>query len=271
MTETNYVIVNSKFKNSVSKSTSDFVFSLGETLEVEDIAIKSVSIANVEYNVKDKHNQLIVNNGVTDYVIVIPIGQYSITQLLSVIATELTTAYGGTNTLTLDPITQKVIVSTTTPIRFRTDNFWSPVSFLIGVPVIADVPPTLNYFPSSVSSTINISGFPNLQGANNYHIVSNTLGQGVGSLLKNNDKRPIIITIPVTADFGEIINYEVNEINLNKRHFARPVNIQTIDIKIIDDDNEIVDLGGTDVEIVLQVIKTAVLPYSIMGNQARYN
>ncbi len=205
MTETNYVIVNSKFKSSVSKSTSDFVFSLGETTEVTDIAVKSISIANVEYNVKERGNLLIVNNGVTDYVISIPVGQYSITQLLSAIETGLTTAYGGTNTLTLDPVTQKVIVSTTTPIRFRTDFFWSPVSYLIGMPRVSDVGGVLNYYPSNVSSSINASGFPNLQGANNYHVVSNALGQGKGSLLKNNDKRPIILSVPITANFGEIV------------------------------------------------------------------
>ena len=58
--------------------------------------------------------------------------------------------------------------------------------------------------------------------------------------------------------------------NLNKRDFGRPINIQNIDIKVIDDDNEIVDLGGTDVEIVLQVIKTAVLPYSTQGNERMF-
>ena len=44
--ETNYVIINSKFRNEGSKSTSDFTFSLGETLEISDVAIKSVSIVN---------------------------------------------------------------------------------------------------------------------------------------------------------------------------------------------------------------------------------
>ena len=64
-----------------------------------------------------------------------------------------------------------------------------------------------------------------------------------------------------------MLSYEVNEIKLNQRHFNRPTNIQDIDIKILDDDNEVVDLHGTNVEIVLQIIKTPVLPYSITGNQ----
>jgi hypothetical protein len=84
--------------------------------------------------------------------------------------------------------------------------------------------------------------------------------------LKNNDKRPIILSVPVNVDFGDIINYEVNEIKLNQRHFSRPTNIQEIDIKIIDDDNEIVDLGNTDIEIVLQIIKAPVLPFSLQGS-----
>jgi hypothetical protein len=269
MTETNYVIINSKFRSSSSKSTSDFTFNLGESLEISDVAIKSVSLVNAEYNIKKQHNTLIVNNGAIDYVIVVPVGQYNINQLIAVIETELTTAYGGTNTITLDPITQKLIFSTTTAIRFRTDTFWSPLTFILGLGDTPDTPTTLNYYPTIPSSNINAPFFPNLQGANNYHIVSNTIGQGQGSLLKNNDKRPIILSVPVTETFGNVINYEVNEINLNKRHFSRPTNIQSIDIKIIDDDNEIVDLGGTNIEIVLQIIKVGVMPFSVQADRMK--
>jgi hypothetical protein len=72
MTETNFVIINSKFRNVSSKSTSDFIYSLGESLEVSDIAVKSVSMVNAEYNIKAGHNTLVVNNGSTDFNLVVP-------------------------------------------------------------------------------------------------------------------------------------------------------------------------------------------------------
>ena len=266
--ETNYVIINSKFRKEGSKSTSDFTFSLGETLEITDVAIKSVSIVNAEYNIKAGHNTLIVNNGLVDTTLIIPVGQYDINTLMAQVASQLTTAYGGVNTLSLGATSKKISFATTTALRYGTDITTSPVGFILG---LGDEKNALSttYYPEIASSAFIAPYLPNLQGANNYHIVSNTIGQGQGSLLKNNNKRPIILTVPVTANFGDIINYEVNEIRLNKRHFSRPTNIQEIDIKIIDDDNEIVDMGGTNVEIVLQILRAPVLPYSVSGDKIR--
>jgi len=265
MTETNFVILNSKFRSVSSKSSSDFTYSLGESLEVNNIAIKSVSIPNVEYNVKVGKNKLIVNNGAVDVPLTFTAGQYDITALLAELVTQLNATYGGVNTAVLDPITKKVKVTTTTAIRFGTDPITSPLGHIFG---FGNEPDSAfpAYYPEFANTSINALYFPNLQGANNYHISSATLGQGQGSLLKNNDKRPIILSVPVDVDFGDIINYEVNEIKLNQRHFSRPTNIQEIDIKIIDDDNEIVDLGNTDIEIVLQIIKAPVLPFSLQGS-----
>ncbi len=266
--ETNYVIINSKFRKEGSKSTSDFTFSLGETLEITDVAIKSVSIVNAEYNIKAGHNTLIVNNGLVDTTLTIPVGQYTITELTTIIEAQLTSIYGGVNTLTLGANNKKLTFSTTTALRYGTDPTTSPVGFILG---LGDEKNALSttYYPELVSIAFVAPFLPNLQGANNYHIVSNTIGQGQGSLLKNNDKRPIILTVPVTEDFGNVINYEVNEIKLNKRHFSRPVNLQEIDIKVIDDDNEIVDMGGTNVEIILQILRAPVLPYSVSGDKIR--
>ena len=263
MTETNFVIINSKFRNVSSKSTSDFIYSLGESLEVSDIAVKSVSMVNAEYNIKAGHNTLIVNNGTTNFNLVVPEGQYDINQLITAITSALTTQYGGTNTIILQSTTKKLFfTSTATPLRFVTDIKTSPLGFILG---LGDDP--FGYYPEFVQTSFVAPFLTNLQGSNNYHISSATLGQGQGSLLKNNEKKPIILSVLNNVDFGDVLSYEVNEIKLNQRHFNRPTNIQDIDIKILDDDNEVVDLHGTNVEIVLQIIKTPVLPYSIQGNQ----
>lgn len=265
MVNMNYVIINSKFRTDNSDTTSNFTYRLGDPIEVSDVAIKSVSIVNAEYNIKANHNELIVNDGATDSVLTVPLGQYNITELLLVVKDFLDLTYGGTNTLTLDPITNKVKIVTTTALRYGTDPVTSPVGFILG---FGDTPNA--YYPTSVSSVVNAPYLPNLQGSNNFHIVSNTLANGQGSLLKNNDKRSIILSVPVTEDFGDVINYEINEINLNRRHFSRPQNIQDIDIRIIDDDNEIVNLNGTSVEIVLQIVIASTLPYAVEGDKMGY-
>lgn len=265
MTETNFVIINSKFRNVASKSASDFIYSLGESLEVSDIAIKSVSMVNAEYNIKTGHNTLVVNNGASDFNLIIPVGQYDINQLMTEVSSQLTTLFGGTNTLTLQTITKKIFFNTTTALRYGTDPVASPVGYILG---LGDE--KFDTYPSSPSSSFLAPYLPNLQGSNNYHISSATLGQGQGSLLKNNEKKPIILSVLNNVNFGDLIQYEVNEIKLNQRHFNRPTNIQDIDIKILDDDNEIVDLHNTPVEIVLQIIKTPVLPYTVQGNRTAH-
>ncbi len=262
MTETNFVIINSKFRNVSSKSTSDFIYSLGESLEVSDIAVKSVSMVNAEYNIKAGHNTLVVNDGTTDFDLIVPVGQYDINQLISEITSQLTAQYGGTNTIVLQSTSKRLFFSTTTALRYKTDVNTSPIGFILGLGDEA-----FGYYPEFASSAFLAPFLPNLQGSNNYHISSATLGQGQGSLLKNNEKKPIIMSVLNNVEFGDIISYEVNEIKLNQRHFNRPTNIQDIDIKILDDDNEVVDLHGTNVEIILQIIKTPVLPYSIQGNK----
>lgn len=267
MTDTNFVIINSKFRAENSKSTADFIYSLGESMEVSDIAVKSVSIINAEYNIKVGHNTLIVSDGTTETTLTFTVGQYTITELLTDLQTKLTATYGITVTCVLDGTTKKVIITSTTPIKFKLGST-SKVAKYLGLG--DSFTNASNYYPEVQSSTINALYFPALQGANNYHIASATLAQGKGSLLKNNEKKPIIISIPVNEDFGNIINYEVNEIKLNQRHFPRPINIQDIDIRVIDDDNEIVDLGNTDVEIVLQILHAQIAPYSTQGDMTRH-
>ena len=270
MTETSYIIINSKYRTYGSRSSSDFTYSLGESLEVSNVAIKSVSMVNAEYNVKSGHNVLLVNIGGGDLTLTVPAGQYSINQLITELQTSLQSLIGGTVTIVLNATTNKIEITSTTPVRFNQNSITSPVAKLIGLSNQSITSPSNVYFPQVVQTSIFAPYLPNLNGANNYHILSSTLGQGKGSLLKNNDKRPIIVTIPANVDFGEVINFEVNEIHLNQRHFNRPINIQDIDIRVLDDDNEIVDLGGTDIEIVLQIMTTPVLPFSVGSNYTKF-
>ena len=261
----NYVIIDSKYRNENSKSSSDFVYSLGEAIEVSQVAIKSISVVNAEYNIKAGKNTLLVNDGVSDIPITINVGQYDIAGLIAAVENEMTAVLGGTNVITLSSTTFKLSFSTSSVIKYKINRSDSALACALG---LGDSASSIDeYYPQFTSALVSAPFLPQLQGANNFHILSYTLAQGQGSLLKNNEKRPIVLTVPVTSEFGGVVSYEINEINLNKRNFSRPVNIQEIDIRIVDDDNEIVNLGGTNVEIVLQVIKSSTQAYSVQSNQ----
>jgi hypothetical protein len=259
---TNYVIINSKYREaSGSKSTSDFIYSIGESLEVSSVAVKSISMVNSEYNVRENYNTLLGNiGGPTDTPLVFPVGQYTVIEIMAQLVTLLNAWVGGTNTAVKNNLTGKIEITTTTAIKFKTDLITSPVAQLLG---LGDQP---GFYPAAVSTTINATFLPALQGSNNYHICSNILGQGQGSLLVNNKKRAIISTIPSNVDFGGIIHYESTDIELNKRVFNRPINIQTMDIKVLDDDSQIVNLNGSNIEIVLQVDLEKVGDITTFGN-----
>ena len=247
MATSNYVIINSKYRENGSKSTSDFIYSIGESLEVSTVAVKSISMVNSEYNVKAGHNVLIARSGGVDTPLTFPVGQYTVTTLNAQLVLLLDGLLGGTNTAVKNNLTGKIEITTTSNVQFSTDLKSSPMGQILGLGDLT------GYYPSSPSTTINAPYLPSLEGSNNYHICSNTLGQGQGSLLVNNSKRAIICTVPADVDFGGIIHYEAKDIQLNERKFNRPINIQTMHIQVLDDDNEIVDLNGSNIEIVLQV------------------
>ena len=247
MATSNYVIINSKYRENGSKSTADFIYSIGESLEISKLAVKSISMVNSEYNVKTDHNILLASTGGPDAPLAFPVGQYTVSEIMAQLVLLLDGLLGGVNTATKNNLTGKIEITTTSAVKFNTNIKDSPMGQILG---LGD---TTGYFPTTTSTTVNAPFLPSLQGSNNYHICSNTLGQGQGSLLVNNSKRAIICTVPSDVDFGGVIHYEATDIQLNQRKFNRPINIQTMHIQVLDDDNEVVDLNGSNIEIVLQV------------------
>lgn len=244
---TNFIIINSKYRTADSRSTSDFTYSLGASLEVDSITIKNISIPHVQYNIESYNNTLVVNDGVTSNTLTIPIGQYDINQLMNEISSQLTTLYGTAVLLTLDPISKKIVITTTQSFRISRVEASSPLSKYIGIPY------GTSYYPLLATAGFTLPEIAQLQGPNNYLLASNVLSQGLGSILTDGKSVPIIMPIPIDVEYGQIQQYESNDYELNTKRYSRLQNIQNIDIRIYDDDLNIVDLHGQDIEIVIKV------------------
>lgn len=244
---TQFVVINSAYRTSDSRSTSDFTYNIGSSIETDYVTIKSVSIPHIEYNINPFKNKLRISSGGVDYDLTIPIGQYDVSQLITQLQIQIVATLGGTCVITLDPITQKLNFQASVGIKISRDKTVSSLSKYLGIFY------GTGYYPTIDSTDFDAQGLPVLQGPNNYYLASNVLSQGFSSILTNGQRVPIIMPVPVTVEYGQIQQYESNDTELNTKQFSRPQNIQNIDIKIYDDDLNVVDLHGQDVEVILKI------------------
>ena len=251
MPSTNFVVISSKYRTDDSRSTTDFTYSIGQTLEVSAIAVKSVSIPVVQYNINNQNNLLRLYSGGLVKTITLPVGQYDITQFIESLQTHISLVFSDTVTIKCSCLTGKLsITMESLPIKISIDSKLSPLAKVIGLGS-----KTLGVFPSSESLSISAPYLHNLSGLKNYYLSSRVLSQGFNGVFKNGISIPLVMNIPVNVPYGVVEHYDPQDIQLNLKRFNRQQNIQWIDIKILDEDLNVVDLHGSDIEIVLKIYK----------------
>lgn len=246
---TSFIVINSKYRTTDSRSTSDFTYAVGQTIETDGVTIKNISIPFTQYNIGTYNNKLKIFSGGSPTSLIVPVGQYTIDALSSAIKTLIEGAIGGTVDITVDPVTKKLILTSTVALQISTDPVESSISKYLGLNYLADE----YYPPFPPVNTINFVNVPELQGSNNFYLASNVLSQGFASILTNGQLVPIIMPVPITVEWGQVQQYESNDTQLNTKKYARLQNLQNIDIKIYDDDLNVVDLNGADIEVVLKI------------------
>ena len=257
MTITSFVVISSKYKTDDSRSTSDFTYSIGQSIEVSAVAIKSISIPNLQYNINDNNNRLRVQTNSESppfYDVSLPVGQYDITTFISALQTLLrTTLSDSTLTISKDALTGKLsFTNSAVPIRFSIDPSISPLAKVIG---LGDAPNRT--YPISTYFNFTCPYLHNLGGLKNYYLSSRILSQGFNGIFKGGDQIPLMMNIPIDVPYGVVQHYDPQDIRLNVKKFNRKNNIQWIDIKIFDEDLQGVDLNGGDIEIVLKIYSSS--------------
>ena len=246
MTITSFVVINSKYRTPESRSSTDFTYSIGQSLEVKAVAVKSISIPVLQYNITSLNNSLTVSYGagiVTG--IKIPVAQYNMTTFRATLQEILrVTISDDTLTITQDALTKKLtFTADTVPFQFYRDTY-SPLSKIIGLPP-SDIP----------VNTLQLvcPQLPNLGGLKNYYLTSRILSQGFNGVFQNGRQIPLVMTIPIAVPWGTVEHYEPDGFQLNIKKYNRPQNIQMIDIQILDEDLSPVDLNGADIEMVIKI------------------
>ena len=239
-TKTTLLAITSKERTTDSKSSSNFSYSIGMALEVDTIAIKSISIPVTQYNITSLNNFLYTTVGALESKILLPVGQYTLTQLINYLV-DVFNSYGVTLTIIQNPITYKLEL--TTNLAFT----WYPESTLL---------PTLGIntnMPLIITTSYDCTALPQLQGIKNFYILTKILSQGSNGLFVNGVNEALQTNVPISVPFGLVQHYEPKILDTNIITFKSPVNIQYLDIRIVDSNLNEVDLNGSEVELVYKL------------------
>jgi len=243
MANSTLAIINSRNRLPESLSSSNFTYNIGSTIEIQELALKSVSLPNTAYNINiNNRNFNFIYNG-SQYAFALPLGHYNISTINAAIISGVGVAVGNPTALTIitNELTQKQKYTFALP----TQIYISPLATLIGFNLTLDT-----LYPSTPNTLINAPTLPNLQGSMNYYIASRTLAQGTNALLYNAVRNlAILAVIPNSVPFGSVIQYMPTDILLDLKSYASKQNIQQLDIIVLDTDFNVIDLNGAEIEL----------------------
>ena len=230
------LLLNSKDRS--SGTATDLVFHLNENdlHESHSVMLKDIVIPNTIYNIRTTNNTLDYDiNGVAKSVN-IPVGNYSLSDLVTALNTAQTDLVFSSNSML-----KKLMVSSATVSFIKVS---STIKKVLGV-TTQNVP--------AVSYTLD--SFYNLNPTNYIHVISN-LAEPDALVASNNKKYAVIASIPVLYGFGYILNQtedrDTQDISKHNSH----LNLSTINIRLVDDEFETIDLNGSNWSISLSILKS---------------
>ena len=237
--------ISSRDRDNKTDSTSDFYVNVNNIKQLQiarSVVIKQVTLPNTMYNIDANNNTFTYNIASSPTSVQIAVGQY----ITSTLITALQTAAAAVGlAITQNTITQKLEFTNTTNIEYL-DISENPMAEVLGI----------EYGAGSVGdvAAFNATGLLDLVGIKNIFVESRSLGED--NLIQTNAKtQNIIAVVPMTTAFGEVEQYlsphaTIDDVD-SDAHGGH--NKQKIDISLRDSDNNIVDLNGHHVELILKI------------------
>lgn len=198
------------------------------------LSLQNAVIPYSFYSINDNNNVLIIHSNSNTYTITVPAGNYNIQQMINALQSGL----GGLFTITYNSITNKITITNTT-YEFtvkKEGTLNNALGFMEDV--------------DTVSSSRTLTGHHcvnlNQIRAINIDIDMPTYNINVAQPLNQN----ILATIPVVVQpFGMI--YYNNENNFRVNMFCCKMNM--IRVKLLDNQNNLINLNGTNYQMTLQI------------------
>mgnify|MGYP003678201565 CR=1 FL=1 len=234
------VVISSKYRlDKKNQSTSNFEINLNQPLWCFGYSIKNISIPNTQYNINLKNNDFQIETGGVIFSYTVPVGQYTTTELITVLEQEFPTL-----TITQDPLTKKITIDT------------GASSLVVPETEIISGFGILGYtYYQVLSGVITADHLVKLNGVYNAYIISSDLTQNNANqgLMRDGARVDLVSEVSITSPFGVYTNISETSYGLNTTLFDKGSNIQKIGIKVVDLDQNVLNLQGLDVEIVLKV------------------
>ena len=169
----------------------------------------------------------------------VPAGQYTASELVVAVATAIDPYIAGTIVGTIDALTGRaVFTGATQEWRF---NF-SPLPPLFGWELAAR---WFNTSPVMANFAFDLYGTRNL------YISSRVLANGYNSLQAEGEKSSILGNVPVCSSYLGIDKWEAKY--PIKKNYPQAINVNSIDIKILDDTGNLADLSNSGVVLVFEI------------------
>ena len=237
--------ISSKEKTHSADSTTNFHVHMNQSdlHNIRHVSLKSIQLTNTAYNVPEGKNTLFYQDA-DDFaldnqkVVTVPAGQYDFTSLKDVIESALA-GYGDDATITLDPVTKKIVFTWVATGRILGD---SPIGSILGFTE-----------STSLAAVLVADTMPNLAGLTKVYITSHALTHS--SVLATGSKRSlqVLAEIDVDVPFGFTAYKQIEELHTQDEFTSEQgIEISTIDIQLYDQDLEPLDLNGSHVYITLR-------------------
>jgi hypothetical protein len=187
-------------KDATETMSNGFKFTMrNKIIKAEYFKIGKIIISNNFHQINSSNNVLIITHGVTDHTITVPVGNYTDSDLITAIQTQLT-AIAATYTITLSSLTGLVTISESTPTNFGIKLASSTINDILGY------------------STTNLSGAATYTAVNYLNVSwphitmhSDMLTYDMSKNIFSDQKSNVVACIPLLHPTGDYIHWEPEE------------------------------------------------------------
>lgn len=241
--ETTSAVINSSRRlnsSTFTETSSNFTYSFNDSISrINQLIFTSVQVPYTFFIWNSTNNVLTFNNGAV--IATITPGSYSMSALLNILQTNINTAFGdSTTTVTYNISTFKITISRGTSFIIDSVNTIpaSTASKSLGF-----TSSTVNGITATGQSAANISG-------PNYILIESTyLAKAIlnKTIYADNTYRDVILVLPINVSYGDIITLNGKiPITVSYSYKLSILSTDKIDIKITDENHNVIDLNGAD-------------------------
>jgi hypothetical protein len=236
--------ITSKDRSVQSLSKYNFTFSTNDydLHQARRIMLKSAIIPNTQYNINNNNRTLTWEIAGVPTSVSITAGQYTLAQFITAIEAA---AIAITLTVTQDAITGKLTLATVTAVEWIDSVDGNAMANVLGIEIGAGSGADgVSFVPS---------GLPNLMGLRQVYISSSMLSNNTAMITEDKQKINVFADIPIDVPYGALQIVDNAADTLDYTDFHSKKNISISDIKLLDENDNVVELNGADFTLIFHV------------------